>query len=91
MNVGCDHDTASFAVESMRRWWQHMGQPPYPKAPRLLVTADGGGSNSPRIRLWRVELQHLADELRLPIMVCHFPPGTSKWNRSSIGFFRSSV
>lgn len=81
VSVGIDHDTASFAVESIRRWWQHMGQPRYPKAARLLVTADGGGSNSPRIRLWRVELQHLADELRLPITVCHFPPGTSKWNK----------
>ena len=81
VSVGIDHDTASFAVESIRRWWQHMGQPRYPKAARLLVTADGGGSNSPRIRLWRVELQRLADELRLPITVCHFPPGTSKWNK----------
>jgi transposase len=81
VSVGIDHDTASFAVESIRRWWQHMGQPRYPQAARLLVTADGGGSNSPRIRLWRLELQHLADELRLPITVCHFPPGTSKWNK----------
>ena len=81
VSVGIDHDTASFAVESIRRWWQHMGQPRYPKAARLLVTADGGGSNSPRIRLWRVELQYLANELRLPITVCHFPPGTSKWNK----------
>jgi transposase len=81
VSVGIDHDTASFAVESIRRWWQHMGQPRYPKAKRLLVTADAGGSNGPRIRLWRVELQRLADELRLPITVCHFPPGTSKWNK----------
>jgi transposase len=81
VSVGIDHDTASFAVESIRRWWERMGQPRYPKAARLLVTADAGGSNSPRIRLWRVELQHLADELRLPITVCHFPPGTSKWNK----------
>ena len=81
VSVGIDHDTASFAVESIRRWWQHMGQPRYPKATRLLVTADAGGSNGPRIRLWRVELQHLADELGLPITVCHFPPGTSKWNK----------
>jgi transposase len=81
VSVGIDHDTASFAVESIRRWWQHMGQPRYPKAARLLVTADAGGSNGPRIRLWRVELQRLADELRLPITVCHFPPGTSKWNK----------
>jgi len=81
VSVGVDHDTASFAVERSRRWWQHMGQPRDPRAARLLVTADGGGSNSPRIRLWRVELQRLADELRLPITVCHFPPGTSKWNK----------
>jgi transposase len=81
VSVGIDHDTASFAVESIRRWWQHMGQPRYPKAARLLVTADAGGSNGPRIRLWRVELQRLADQLRLPITVCHFPPGTSKWNK----------
>ncbi len=81
VNVGIDHDTASFAVESIRRWWQHMGQSRYPKATRLVVTADAGGSNGPRIRLWRVELQHLADQLRLPITVCHFPPGTSKWNK----------
>lgn len=81
VNVGIDHDTASFAVESIRRWWQQMGQARYPKATRLLVTADAGGSNGPRIRLWRVELQHLADQLRIPITVCHFPPGTSKWNK----------
>lgn len=81
VSVGIDHDTASFAVESVRRWWQRMGQPRYPHARRLLITADGGGSNSPRVRLWRVELQRLADDLRLPISVCHFPPGTSKWNK----------
>jgi hypothetical protein len=81
VSVGIDHDTASFAVESIRRWWQHMGQSRYPKAKRLLVTADAGGSNGPRIRLWRVELQRLADDLGLPITVCHFPPGTSKWNK----------
>jgi len=81
VSVGIDHDTASFAVESIRRWWHHMGQPRYPKARRLLVTADAGGSNGPRIRLWRVELQRLADDLGLPITVCHFPPGTSKWNK----------
>ena len=81
VSVGIDHDTASFAVESIRRWWQQMGHPRYPKAARLLVTADAGGSNGPRIRLWRVALQRLADELRLPITVCHFPPGTSKWNK----------
>ncbi|MBA2301133.1 MAG: ISAzo13 family transposase [Acidobacteria bacterium] len=81
VNVGIDHDTASFAVESIRRWWQHMGQSRYPTATRLLVTADAGGSHGPRIRLWRVEMQHLADELQIPITVCHFPPGTSKWNK----------
>ena len=81
VSVGIDHDTASFAVESIGRWWRHMGQPLYPKAARLLMTADGGGSNSPRVRLWRVELQRLADALRVPITVCHFPPGTSKWNK----------
>jgi transposase len=81
VSVGIDHDTASFAVESIRRWWRQMGEPRYPNATRLLVTADAGGSNGPRIRLWRVELQRLADELGLPITVCHFPPGTSKWNK----------
>jgi hypothetical protein len=81
VSVGIDHDTASFAVESIRRWWYHMGQPRYPRAKRLLVTADAGGSNGPRIRLWRVELQRLASELQIPITVCHFPPGTSKWNK----------
>jgi transposase len=81
VSVGIDHDTASFAVESIRRWWQHMGEARYPNAARLLVMADAGGSNGPRIRLWRVELQRLADELRVPITVCHFPPGTSKWNK----------
>ncbi len=81
VSVGTDHDTAAFAVESIRRWWHSMGRPAYPAATRLLVTADGGGSNSTRARLWKVELQRLADELRLPIAVCHLPPGTSKWNQ----------
>jgi hypothetical protein len=81
VSVGIDHDTASFAVESIRRWWYHMGQPRYPRAKRLLVTADAGGGNGPRMRLWRVELQRLASELQVPITVCHFPPGTSKWNK----------
>ena len=80
VSVGMDHDTASFAVESVRRWWRHMGRPLYPDARRLLITADGGGSNS-RHRRWKLELQSLADELGLTISVCHFPPGTSKWNR----------
>jgi DDE family transposase len=81
VSVGLDHDTASFAVESIRRWWRHMGRPAYRHARRLLITADAGGSNGPRLRLWRLELQHLANELGIPITVCHFPPGTSKWNK----------
>ena len=81
VSVGVDHDTAAFAVESIRRWWQSMGQPVYPKAHRLLITADAGGSNGPRLRLWKVELQKLADETGLRIAVSHFPPGTSKWNK----------
>ena len=81
VSVGTDHDTASFAVESIRRWWQSMGQPLYPHAQRLLITADGGGSNGYRVRLWKLELQRLADETGLEIAVCHFPPGTSKWNK----------
>ena len=81
VSVGVDHDTAAFAVESIRRWWQSMGQPLYRKAQRLLITADGGGSNGTRVRLWKIELQKLADEIGLPIAVCHFPPGTSKWNK----------
>ena len=79
--VGTDHDTAAFAVQSLRRWWQSMGQTAYPQADRLLVCADAGGSNSYRTRLWKVELAHLAAETGLTITVCHFPPGTSKWNR----------
>lgn len=81
VNVGLDHDTAQFAVASIRRWWDEMGQPLYPAATALLITADGGGSNGSRTRLWKVELQHLADDLGLTIQVCHFPPGTSKWNK----------
>jgi hypothetical protein len=80
VNVGIDHDTAAFAVASIRRWWQEAGQGRYPQAHRLLITADGGGSNGSRVRLWKWELQHLADETGLTISVCHFPPGTSKWN-----------
>jgi hypothetical protein len=80
VSVGIDHDTAHFATESVRRWWQEMGQPAYPQARELLVTADSGGSNSSRSRLWKVALQKLADDLGLSITVCHFPPGTSKWN-----------
>jgi transposase len=81
VSVGIDHDTAEFAVESIRRWWKEMGRPRYPTAHRLLITADCGGSNGYRVRLWRLELQNLADELNLTIQVCHFPPGTSKWNK----------
>jgi Rhodopirellula transposase DDE domain len=81
VSVGIDHDTAEFAVETIRRWWRHMGSQVYPRAKRLLITADGGGSNGSRCRLWKVELQRLADESGLRIAVCHFPPGTSKWNK----------
>jgi hypothetical protein len=81
VSVGVDHDTSSFAVETIRRWWGSMGRQRYPNAKRLLITADGGGSNGTRLRLWKVELQKLADELRIPVAVSHFPPGTSKWNK----------
>lgn len=81
VNVGIDHDTAEFAVESIRRWWLEMGKAVYPKAGQLLITADCGGSNGYRVRLWRRELQKFADEQQLGIQVCHFPPGTSKWNK----------
>ena len=81
VSVGVDHDTAAFAVESIRRWWRWMGTRSYPQATRLLITADSGGSNGARVRLWKWELQKLADEIGLEISVCHFPPGTSKWNK----------
>jgi hypothetical protein len=81
VGVGTDHDTAAFAVATIRAWWHHMGQSCYSQAQRLLITADGGGSNSSRSRAWKVQLQELADELSLTIWVCHFPPGTSKWNK----------
>ncbi len=81
VNVGISHDTAEFAVESVRRWWYRMGHPVYAKARELLITADAGGSNGSRNRLWKVCLQNLADETGLRISVCHFPPGTSKWNK----------
>jgi hypothetical protein len=81
VTVGSDHDTASFAVHAIGRWWLTMGQNRYPNAMRLLVTADGGGSNGHRVRLWKVELQALANTLGIPITVCHLPPGTSKWNK----------
>ena len=81
VSVGDDHDTAAFAVATIRRWWQMVGKVAYPQASRLLVTADAGGSNSYRSRLWKVELGKLAAETGLQVTVCHFPPGTSKWNR----------
>ena len=81
VSVGTDHDTSAFAVESIRRWWNMMGREAYPKARQLLITADSGGSNGSRVRLWKLELQKLADETRLEISVCHFPPGTSKCNK----------
>jgi transposase len=81
VNVGIDHDTAQFAVASIKGWWEHLGSERYPDAQTLTITADSGGSNSHRIRLWKTELQRLADETGLAIQVCHFPPGTSKWNR----------
>ena len=81
VSVGIDHDTAQFAVQAIGRWWQKMGAKRYPQARALLVTADGGGSNGSRCRLWKVALQALATRLGLPIHVCHFPPGTSKWNK----------
>lgn len=81
VNVGRDSDTASFAIESIRRWWSGMGKRIHPEAKGLLICADSGGSNGYRLRLWKVELQNFADEIGLPITVCHFPPGTSKWNK----------
>lgn len=81
VNVGTDHDTATFAVASIRGWWRQEGRRLYPRATRLLITADGGGSNGYRLRLWKWELQRLADQTGLEIAVCHFPPGTSKWNK----------
>lgn len=81
VSVGMDRDTAAFAVNAIRRWWQEMGQQRYPRATSLMVTADCGGSNGVRVRLWKYELQRLADELGLVITVCHLPPGTSKWNK----------
>lgn len=81
VSVGIDHDTSTFAVESIRRWWHLMGHLTYPKAKHLLITADSGGSNGARVRLWKVELQKLADETGMEITVCHLPPGTSKWNK----------
>lgn len=81
VSVGTDHDTAAFAVQTIRRWWHAVGHLAYPHAKELMITADGGGSNGSRVRLWKVERHRLADELGLIIRVCHFPPGTSKWNQ----------
>ena len=81
VGLGIDHDTASFAVATIGRWWRSMGSTIHKKTKRILITADCGGSNGYRVRLWKFELQKLATKLKLPIQVCHFPPGTSKWNR----------
>jgi hypothetical protein len=81
VNLGIDHDTAAFAVHSIRRWWQEIGRARYPQARQLLITADGGGSNGSRVRLWKRELQNLANEIGIDIAVHHLPPGTSKWNK----------
>jgi len=81
VSIGTDHDTAAFAVESIRRWWFQMGQQVYPGAQKLMITADGGGSNGSRVKLWKLELQKFANETGLDITVCHLPPGTSKWNK----------
>jgi Rhodopirellula transposase DDE domain len=81
VSVGVDHDTAQFAVETLRHWWFQMGRERYPAATELLVMADAGGSNDYRNRLWKASLQQFADETGLAITVCHFPPGTSKWNK----------
>jgi hypothetical protein len=81
VSVGVTNDTSAFAVNAIRAWWQHLGRKRYPNAQTLTITADGGGSNSSRTRLWKTELQKLANEIGIPIRVCHFPPGTSKWNK----------
>ena len=81
VSVGVDHDTPAFAVATIRAWWRQMGSPMYPKAKELLITADSGGSNSARARLWKRELQRFADDSRLRVCVSHLPPGTSKWNK----------
>ena len=81
VNVGVTHDTAEFAVESIRRWWKLDGRKSYPAAGRLLICADAGGSNGNRLRAWKLNLQQMADQMQIPIIVCHYPPGTSKWNK----------
>ena len=90
VNVGCNHDTSAFAVESIRRWWSAWARA-VPRADKLLICADGGGSNGSRARLWKVELQAFSDETGLKVTVCHFPPGTSKWNKLSIDSSRISA
>ncbi|WP_156971104.1 ISAzo13 family transposase [Beijerinckia mobilis] len=87
VSVGIDHDTAAFAVNAIRRWWKLMGEERYWDASSLLITADGGGSNGSRVRLWKLELQKLADEFGIPITICHLPPGTSKWNKTEHRLF----
>lgn len=89
VSVGVTNDTSAFAVNSIRAWWQHLGRERYPDATCVTITADGGGSNSSRTRLWKVELQKLANEFGFAIRVCHFPPGTSTWNKSSTACSRS--
>ena len=89
VSVGTDHDTAEFAVESIRQWWKTMGSFAYPNATKLLICADSGGSNSSRSRTWKSELQDLADILKLEISICHYPPGTSKWNKIEHRLFSS--
>ena len=91
VSVGTDHDTVAFAVQTIRRWWQALGRPAYAGARELLITADGGGSNGSRVRLWRLELRRLADETGLSIRVCHFPPGRANGTRSSSACSRSSA
>ena len=81
VNIGVTHDTAEFAVESIRRWWKLDGRKTYPAARQLLICADAGGSNCNRLRAWKLNLQRMADQIRIPITVCHYPPGTSKWNK----------
>jgi hypothetical protein len=81
VNIGIDHDTSRFAAHSIFLWWQEMGQYRFPQASRIMITADGGGSNSSRSRLWKVALQDLANDLKMVLSICHFPPGTSKWNK----------
>jgi hypothetical protein len=82
VSVGTDHDTAAFAVATLGRWWEQIGRAAYPAATRLLVCADAGGSNGYRVRLWKTELARFVADTGLAVMVCHFPPGTSKWNKS---------